>query len=120
MDEREKRRRVHDTLDMLRALPDGQRRVALALIGQPAAPTYQQVADALGVHVGTVHRHLGRVRAARPELYARLMAERRQQLAERHDRAVERAERRSRAWHRRQANRRYYQRFGRWPWEPRW
>ncbi len=45
------------------------------------------------------------------------MAERRRQLAERHERAVERAEAHSRRWHRRQANRKFYYEHGRWPWE---
>jgi len=119
----QKRRRPHDLSDllaMLGRLPAGQRRVALALVLGPSAPTYPEVAARLGVHVGTVHRHLGRVRAKHPEVYAALMAERRWQLERRHERAVERAERRSAEWHRRQANRRYRARYGRWPWEPRW
>ena len=111
---------LSDLLAMLGRLPAGQSRVALALVLGPSAPTYPEVAARLGVHVGTVHRHLGRVRAKHPEVYAALMAERRWQLERRHERAVERAERRSAEWHRRQANRRYRARYGRWPWEPRW
>jgi hypothetical protein len=43
-----------------------------------------------------------------PEVYARIMAERARQLAERHERAVQRAEAHSAAWHRKQAKRRFY------------
>ena len=34
-----------------------------------APPTYAQVAERLGIQRGTVHCHLGRVRANEPELY---------------------------------------------------
>jgi hypothetical protein len=106
----------HDIGALLAMLPAGQRRVAEALIASGDAPTYPAVAIALGLHVGTVHRHLARIRERHPDVYAALMAERRRQLAVRHERAVLRAEAHSRSWHRRQANRRYYYRFGRWPW----
>jgi len=37
----------------------------------------------------------------------------------RHVLAIQRANEHSAIWHRHQANRRYYYRFGRWPWERR-
>jgi hypothetical protein len=80
------------------------------------APTYCQVAEALRLHVGTVLSYLNRIRVRRPEVYADLMVLRGRQLGERHAGAVKRAEAHSAAWHRKQANRRYYRQFGRWPW----
>ena len=107
----------HDLADLLATLPAGRRRVVVALMASRAL-TYPQLAAALGVHLGTIHAHLRRVRQRHPELYALVMAERAHQLAARHQQALARAEAHSRAWHRKQANRRYYYRFGRWPWEP--
>jgi hypothetical protein len=83
------------------------------------APTYDQVAEYLGLHVGTVLSYLNRIRVRRPEVYADLMLLRGRQLGERHLGALKRAAAHSAAWHRKQANRRYYRRFGRWPWEGR-
>ena len=104
---------------MLATLPGGRRRVAEALVGGTVAPTYTAVAAQLGISLGTVHRHLQRTRLRHPAVHAALVDERRRQLTARHDRAIERAISRSRRWHRRQANRRYFERFGCWPWEPR-
>ena len=101
----------------LATLPPGQRRVAEALVGGEVAPTYEQTADALGLHVGTVLGYLNRIRERRPDAHADLMALRRRQLGEWHRVALRRAAEHSRRWHRKQANRRYYYRFGRWPWE---
>ena len=112
-----KRPKAHDLPTSLGTLPPGQRRVAEALVGGAAAPTYDQVAAALGLHVGTVLGYLNRIRERRPEVYAELRELRRRQLADRHRSALRRAAEHSRRWHRRQANRRYYYRFGRWPWE---
>jgi hypothetical protein len=53
----------HDVAALLATLPAGQRRVAEMLIGSADAPTYPAVAAALSLHVGTVHRHLARIRA---------------------------------------------------------
>jgi hypothetical protein len=114
-----KRPEPHDLPAGLDRLPPGQRRVAVALVETGTAQSYPAVAAALGVHLGTVHRHLGRVRARHPALYAALMAERARQLATRHTAALARAAAHSEQWHRRQANRRYYYRYGRWPWERR-
>jgi hypothetical protein len=102
---------------LVATLPPGQRRVAGALIGVAMAPTYRAVADHLGLSLGTVHRHLGRIRRRHPALYGELMCVRHAQLAERHREAQRRAECRSATWHRSQSARRYYYRFGRWPWE---
>jgi hypothetical protein len=45
------------------------------------------------------------------------MAERARHLATRHAAALKRAAAHSQRWHHRQANRRYFYRYGRWPWE---
>jgi hypothetical protein len=45
-----------------------------------SAPKYRDVAEALGIHLGTVHRHLSRIRKLHFRLYARVMAERQLQL----------------------------------------
>jgi transposase len=115
----EKRPKVHDIVAALASLPSGQRRVAEALIGGEQARTYAEVAKRLGVHVGTVHRHLGRIRERHPDAYALLMAQRQTQLAVRHSQALSRARAHSERWHRKQANRRYFYRFGIWPHERR-
>jgi transposase len=106
-------------LEALANSPGGQRRAALALVGGRRARTYREAAALLGLHVGTIYRHLYRLRRQRPEAYAAVMAVRAGQLAERHAAAVNREGARSAEWHRRQAARRYYYRFGRWPWERR-
>jgi len=66
----------------MRRLPPGQRRVVRAVAGQPGA-TYPDLARALGIHLGTLHTHLRRVREWEGELYAELMAIRRRALAAR-------------------------------------
>ncbi len=80
--------RSHDLATLLATLPVGQRRVAEALIADPRGRTYPAVAAALGMHVGTVHRHLARTRARRPAVYAALMTARAEQLASRHASAL--------------------------------
>src|SRR5207248_1272927 len=70
-------------------LPPGQRRVAEALIdGDEYGRTYREVAELLQLSGGTVRRHLARIRANHPTIYAGLMKIRAGQLAERHARAV--------------------------------
>ncbi len=103
--------RSHDLAALLATLPAGQRRVAEALIADPRGRTYPAVAAALGVHVGTVHRHLARIRARRPAVYAALMVVRVEQLAGRYRRALERA--RVRRWVRRYA---HWHLYGCEPW----
>ncbi len=83
--------RAHDLAALLAPLPAGQRRVAAAFVAEPRGRTRGETAAALGVHVGTVHRHLARIRERHPAVYAALMARRRAQLAGRHDRALSRA-----------------------------
>lgn len=114
-----KRQKPHDLPASFGSLPPGQRRVAEALVGGEVAKTYPAVAEELGIHVGSVYRHLRRLRQRRPETYAELVALRRRQLDERHRGAVKRAAEHSARWHKKQANRRYHDRFGMWPWE-RW
>jgi len=109
----------HDIAARLESLPVGQRRVAETLVGGGAARTYGEVAALLGIHVGSVHVHLRRIRERHPEVYAALMTERARQLGKRHEAAEARAAEHSRRWHRIQANRRYYYRFGCWPWDAR-
>jgi len=91
---------------MLQKLPAGQRRVAKALIAGDDARTYRQVASKLRLHRGTVSQQLRRTRLQDPPTYATLMEYRAQQLAARHERALERAQEHSRRWHRAQARRR--------------
>ena len=88
------------------ALPGRQRLVAQVLIGGTSARTYPEVGGLLGMHLGTVHTHLRRMRLKRPDTYAALMGERKQQLGDRHEAALARAEAHSREWHRKQADRR--------------
>src|SRR5690242_2635141 len=84
---------------LLATLPGGRRRVAKALIADDCGRTYVAVAQQLGLHVGTVHQHLRRIRRRHPNVYSALMRERARQLAERHRRACARAEAHSREWH---------------------
>jgi len=110
---------VEDFDGDLAQLPVGQRRVALALIDGEDAPTYAQVAQRLGLHLGTVHTHLRRIRQQHPDIYAALMQHRRQQLAHRHQAAVRRARLRLRTSRPPSAKAmlRHYRKTGRWPWE---
>jgi hypothetical protein len=62
--------------EQIATLPTGQRRVVEAL---------------LGIHLGTVHTHLQRVRSGHPELYATIMARRADQLEARRRRSAPRA-----------------------------
>ena len=94
-------------------LPDGQYRVAMALIADRSGRTYQAVAHELGVHLGTVHQHLRRIRQQRPDLYKALMKERARQLAVRHRKAIARAKAHSKEWHEK-TKYRYFSHFGRW------
>jgi hypothetical protein len=76
---------------LLAVLPAAQNRIAKALIAGPEAKSYTALAVELRVHIGTVHRHLGRIRSRHPEVYSALMIVRRRQLTERHKRALARA-----------------------------
>jgi hypothetical protein len=80
-------------------LPIGQYRVAKALIADTSARTYSAVAAELGVHLGTVHQHMRRIRLQRPKVYAAIMKERGRQLAARHRRALARAKAHTQAWY---------------------
>jgi predicted ArsR family transcriptional regulator len=77
---------------LLRTVPPGGRRVASALLADPDGRTYAAVAEELGIHLGTVHQHLRRLRLRHPQVYAAVMAERRRQLARRHEQALARAD----------------------------
>ena len=72
----------------LTALPQGQRRVAEALVAGENAQTYKGVAEQLELSLGTVYEHLRRIRLNHPEVYAALMAERKGQLERRHTSAL--------------------------------
>jgi hypothetical protein len=93
---------------LLRTLPPGRRRVAQALLADPGSRTYPAVAARLGIHLGTVHQHLRRIRLRHPPVYVVFMAERARQLAQRHQRAMARATAHSEEWHRKQAKRRFF------------
>ena len=73
------------------------------LIDRPdyaCAPTYEAVAERLGVHVGTVYQTLRRLRVAHPNLHKHVSAVRLWQLDERHRDAFnrERAARKAAKW----------------------
>jgi transposase len=70
-------------------LPPGQRRVCEKLLDRRCY-RYVDVATILQISAGTVRQHLARVRANHPAVYKKLMAQRRRQLAERHERAQSR------------------------------
>ena len=97
---------------LLVAVPAGQRRVAEALVADPYGRTYPEVAATLGLHVGTVHRHLGRIRRRHPAVYAALSAKRAEQLDARHQKTL--ARRRTKRWQRRYLHLHVY---GCEPWE---
>jgi hypothetical protein len=82
---------------LLRALSFGQKRVARSLISD-ASTTYLGVAQELGIHVGSVHRHLHRIRNQHPKIYRGLMTERRRLLATRHEQALKRAAAHNEKW----------------------
>ena len=63
-------------------------RVASALVDETGGRTYPEVAEYLGLHLGTVHEHLRRIRLGRPRVYATLMKLRARQLARRHRRTA--------------------------------
>ena len=104
--------RLHDLAALLDAVSSGQRRVAEALVADPYGHTYPELGAALGLHVGTVHRHLGRIKRRHPAVYAALMAIRAAQLNARHQRAL--ARRRVKRWQRRY---RHLHVYGCEPWE---
>ena len=104
------------TLD-LSPLPEGQQRVAFALISGKKARTYREVAAQLELFLGTVYEHLRRIRTNHPDLYRALMEVRRAQLGQRHEIALAKAQAHSRRYFKRKSNFAYYQRFGYWPWE---
>src|SRR5690349_11518619 len=109
----------HDLAMLLHRLPEEQRGVAELLANEDSALRYPEVAVRLGIHLGSVLTYLRRIHQRRPKGYALLMSVRQQRLTKRHVEATARAKAHSREWHRRQANRCYYNRFGQWPWERR-
>ena len=100
----DRQQRLQELIERLTGLPAGQRSVATALIDAGRARTYSKVAALLGLHLGTVHRHLGRIRLRHPEVYDALMRARASQLTERHREVLERARSQRAAWHRNPAN----------------
>ena len=76
-------------------LPPGQRAVLDAFSAEWTADcTYESVARRLGVHIGTIRRHLMAIRASNPEAYAYLRRCRDNQLRARRERSAKR-----RFWH---------------------
>ena len=55
---------LYDQIDLL---PAGQRKVVAALLEDDTARSYPEVAALLGIHLGSVHTHLRRVRLRHPE-----------------------------------------------------
>lgn len=100
----------------LEGLTKRQREVVNTLL---KGNTYQGVADKLGVSIGTVYQQLKRVRDKHPSVYRAIMILRKEQLAQRHEEALERAEEHSRRYFRRRSNRQYKEKYGYYPWE-RW
>lgn len=99
---------------LLWGVPKGRRKVAIALIRNPAA-TYPQLADGLGVSLGTLHTHLRRIRQRHQQLYVALMELREHSLAQRHVAALRRAGEHSRKWFRKM-RRSGYTYYGRGVW----
>jgi hypothetical protein len=95
----------------LAGIPEGQRRVIIALLTESTGRTYPATAAALGLHLGTVHRHLARVREDHPHTYAAVMVHRAAQLASGQERTA--AARRGRRAHRRAD---HQTRYGCEPW----
>jgi transposase len=87
----------------------------LCLLEDPVS--YREVAVGLRIHLGTVHAHLGRVRARHPELYSAVMGERKRQFAERHILVLVERRERSLRWGRRRYAVRLRAENGKWPWE---
>ena len=83
---------------LLATLPPGRRRVATALIADNRGRTYPEVAEKLGIHLGTVHQHLRRIRLRHPEAYAAVRKARARQLAARRRQALARAKAHSKRW----------------------
>lgn len=110
------KRSTEDLLRKLANLPPGQRRVASSLI-EGKGKSYQGVAEELELSIGTVYRHLKRIRDSSPATYQLLMAYRKGQLVQRHKESLKKARAHSDRWFRRERNRRFYYRFGYWPWE---
>jgi hypothetical protein len=87
--------RTHGELDWS-VLTDGQLRAVLALIGGDKARTYREAGRLCGTGLGTLYKHLHRIRQKHPELYKAVMDIRSMQLMDRHEAAVERAKQHSR------------------------
>ena len=81
-------------------LSERQRSIFDELVGQNEARTYRQVAESLGIHIGTLYTQIKRVRDNNPMIYNRAMSIRQNQLAVRHEEALARADARSHAYHR--------------------
>ena len=81
-------------------LTPGQRRVLLAFDNRSPDCTYASVAASLSLHVGTVKRHLSRIRASSPEAYRAFQTMRGEQLGARQVRSASRANAHSRRWFR--------------------
>jgi hypothetical protein len=91
--------RPSELISLLATLPPGRHRVAWALLADSCGATYADVAARLGLHLGTVHQHLRRIRLRHAEVYVVLMAERSCQLAKRHERAMARAKEHTERWY---------------------
>jgi transposase len=81
------------------------------------AYSYRAVSEALGLSLGTVYRHMARIRQNHPPLYRDAMSERRRLRHAKHVAALERRRKRSLLWGRRRYAAKYRSLHGRWPWE---
>jgi prephenate dehydrogenase len=101
----------------LNNLSPKQQEAVHALIGGTKARTYQEAADLMGIHLGTLYTYLRRIKEQHPEIYSAVMQVRKDQLAERHIQAQKRARKHTDKWFRRKRSRDYYYKHGYWPWE---
>lgn len=82
-------------LEPYEGVTPAQARVLEAFEEEGPRCTWTQIAEKLGCHVGTVRRHVMDVKARNPEAYQRWCSVRREQLAERHQRAEKRRKKHS-------------------------
>lgn len=91
--------------EWMSALLPGQRRVVEAFVALGYDATYQAVAEKLGVHAGTVHRHIVDIKRRQPAAYEEWRNLRRHQLSARHQRALKRRRVHTDAWFRKKRRR---------------
>lgn len=73
--------------------------MAFTLVSVRYGRTYQEVAEELGLSIGTVSQHLRRIRLGYPVLYTDLMKLRARQLKARHRQALANAKTHTHDWY---------------------